>query len=150
MYISRNDTFKFLNYISWDILFQYRHRDGSTKIEAIVNWSRPQSFTRIHQFHELTPFYKRFIKNFSSIATPLTEILKVDKFSYKEKVQTNFDTLTQLVMHVPILMLHYFNHAFEMENNTWNMGIGTILSHGGHPITLFSEKLSNSRHKCST
>ncbi|KAI5351415.1 hypothetical protein L3X38_004306 [Prunus dulcis] len=42
------------------------------KIEAVVNWARPTSVTKIRSFLRLAEYYCRFVEGFSVIAAPLT------------------------------------------------------------------------------
>lgn len=50
------------------------------KIGAINSWPIPKSIHDVRSFHGLASFYRRFIKNFSSVAAPLTDCIKRDKF----------------------------------------------------------------------
>ena len=44
------------------------------KIEAILEWARPITVTEIRNFLGLAGYYRRFVKDFSKIATTLTRI----------------------------------------------------------------------------
>ena len=46
------------------------------KIEAVIEWQQPKNVTDIRSFLGLARYYRRFIKNFSKIAKPMTELLK--------------------------------------------------------------------------
>ena len=46
-----------------------------SKIEAVIEWKRPQNVTDIRSFLGLAGYYRRFIENFSKIAKPMTELL---------------------------------------------------------------------------
>ena len=45
------------------------------KIEVVVNWKQPQSVTKVRSFLGLAGYYRRFMKGFSIIASPLTKLL---------------------------------------------------------------------------
>ena len=55
-------------------------RDGvaidPSKVEAVLNWKRPETVTEIRSFLGLAGYYRRFIQNFSRIAMPLTKLTR--------------------------------------------------------------------------
>ena len=46
------------------------------KVKAIKEWPTPKSITKVRSFHSLASFYHRFVKDFSTLAAPLIEIVK--------------------------------------------------------------------------
>jgi len=73
--------------------------DGVTmnekKVESIKSWKAPASVKDIQIFIGFANFYRRFIKNFSVICPPITNLLKGDpkKFSWRKEQQEAFEDL---------------------------------------------------------
>ncbi|KAL5547217.1 hypothetical protein UlMin_006904 [Ulmus minor] len=64
------------------------------KIEAISQWSAPTSVTVIRSFLGLVGYYRRFVKGFSTLAAPLTTLMKKDwKFEWTDKCEQSFREL---------------------------------------------------------
>ena len=65
-----------------------------TKIEAVVNWKPPRNVTEVRSFLGLAGYYRRFLRGFSVIASPLTKLLtKGIKFEWINKCQNSFEQL---------------------------------------------------------
>jgi hypothetical protein len=52
------------------------------KVKAVKEWPTPKSITEGRSFHGLASFHQRFVKNFSTLAAPLTEIVKKSVFLF--------------------------------------------------------------------
>ena len=55
------------------------------KIKAIQEWPTPKHVGEIRSFHGLASFYRRFVLNLSSIASPLNKLVKKDLHFYVGK-----------------------------------------------------------------
>jgi len=112
------------------------------KIKSIQEWQTPQNVGDVRSFHGLASFYKRFVPNFSSLASPLNELVKKDTpFFWMEKHEKAFQRLKSQFTNAPILDLPNFSKTFELECDALGVGIGVMLLQGRPPITYFSEKL---------
>jgi hypothetical protein len=82
------------------------------KVKAIQEWPTPKSITDVRSFHGLASFYRRYVKDFSAIASPLTEIVKkVVGFKWGEEQENAFSLLKSKLISAPLPSLPDFNKA---------------------------------------
>ncbi|XP_019432645.1 PREDICTED: uncharacterized protein LOC109339632, partial [Lupinus angustifolius] len=121
------------------------------KIKAIQDWPTPKTVTEVRSFHGLASFYRRFVKDFSTLASPLNELVKENVvFHWDEKQEEAFNQLKAKLTSALVLLLSNFAKSLELECDASNIRIGAVLMQEGHPISYFSEKLSGASLNYST
>ena len=81
------------------------HVDES-KINAIKTWPQTTNLHQVHSFLGLVGFYRRFVKDFSTIASPLHAFSKKNAlFVWGPSQDSAFNELKNLLTHAPMLAL---------------------------------------------
>ena len=74
------------------------------KIQAVKDWANPKSVTKIRSFIGLAGYYRRFVKDFSKIAAPLTKLArKGEKYIWTEECASAFKELKNKLISAPVL-----------------------------------------------
>ena len=104
----------------------------------------------MRSFHGIASFYRKFIRNFSSICAPLTETMgggDRKEFKWTTRATRSFELLKKKVIEQPMLALPNFNKVFQVDCDASGSAIGAVLSQEGKPIAYFSEKLNDAKKK---
>ena len=117
------------------------------KASAVSSWPPPTDRHGLLQFLGLANYYRKFVKDFSIVAAPLTNLLRKDAdFLWSAECQEAFHRLKQALVTPPVLALPDVNAGFEITSDASNVGIGAVRSQKGKPIAHFSRKLKPAEH----
>ncbi|KAI3685880.1 hypothetical protein L6452_35141 [Arctium lappa] len=112
------------------------------KIEAMMSWKPPKSPSEIRSFLGLAGYYRRFIQDFSKIASSLTMLTKKNvKFVWTEDQEKAFRTLQKKLCEAPILSLPEGSEDFVVFSDASKMGLGCVLMQRGKVIAYTSRQL---------
>ena len=112
------------------------------KIRAIVDWPTPRTLTELRGFMGICSYYRRFVRGFSQLGAPLTDLTKKGAFQWTEKSQQAFEKLKEVMSTCPVLALPDFSRLFILECDASGVGIGVVLMQDRHLIVFESRKLS--------
>ncbi|XP_040249446.1 uncharacterized mitochondrial protein AtMg00860-like [Aegilops tauschii subsp. strangulata] len=74
-----------------------------TKIQAVTEWQTPSNVKEVRSFLGLVGYYRKFVEGFSSIARPMTQLLKKDKkFEWSPKCEESFQELKKRLTTAPV------------------------------------------------
>jgi len=127
-------------------------RDGikmsGEKVEAVLGWKSPNSITEVQSFLGFADFYRRFIKDYSRVAKPLTELTKKERgknWAWPQEAEAAFKELKKRFTTAPILA--HFDPAKPVivETDGSDFALGAVLSQRDekgclHPVAFHSRK----------
>ena len=125
-------------------------RVAADKVGAVQSWPTPSSVTEVRSFLGLANFYRRFVKDYSKLALPLTELTKEVSgpgFSWGAEQQKAFAELKAALCSPPVLLVPDQSKPFVLNTDACKFAIGAVLQqdHGNglQPIAYFSAKMSS-------
>ena len=101
-------------------------------------------------------YYRKFCKNFSVVASPLTQLLsKKSKFVWTPSCRRSFEQIKSLLCCSPVLKALDFSQPFRLAIDASGVGIGSVLlqvdsDNIEHPVSYFSRKFNSCQRNYST
>jgi hypothetical protein len=119
-----------------------------SKIEAVKDWATPQDLKQLQSFLGLCNYYRRFVRNYPTLASPLNDLTKkAIPFSWGESQDKVFKELKDKLMTAPILKSADMSQPFEIQTDGSQTGPGAVLQQRGdnrvtRPVAYMSHKLN--------
>ncbi|KAK1683765.1 hypothetical protein QYE76_044613 [Lolium multiflorum] len=125
-----------------DMLFKGGIAVDPAKIKTVTEWKAPATQTEVRAFLGLAGYYRRFVEGFSSIARPMTQLLKKDKkFEWTAKCEESFQQLKSRLTTSPILIMPDITKPFDVYCDASKIGLGCVLMQEGKVISYLSRQL---------
>nr|GEY43645.1 reverse transcriptase domain-containing protein [Tanacetum cinerariifolium] len=101
---------------------------NKAKVDVITKLPHPTTVKGIRSFLGHAGFYRRFIKDFSKIAKPMTRLLEKDTpFHFSKECVESFQTLKIKLTEAPILIAPDWDIPFELMCDASDFAIGAVL-----------------------
>ncbi len=123
---------------------------SNSKIQCVLDWPIPTRRKQVRSFLGFTNFFRRFIKNYSQLALPLTDLTVKDKpFKWTQEATLAFNNLKQATTTAPTLQPFDPSLPTKVEADASNFALGAILSQQRdalwHPIAFHSAKFDSTQ-----
>ena len=134
-------------------------RDGMRmmegKIQAVQDWPTPTSVSHIRSFIGTAGYYRKFIRDFSAIASPLTELTKDRvQFIWGESQVNAFQQLKAAIVAGPVLILPDPALPYVVHTDASGYAVGAVLQQdqgdGLKPIAYLSQKMCDAETRYPT
>ena len=118
-----------------------------SKVKAITDWPAPTTVCSVCSFLGLTNFYHRFIKDYATLAKPLTDLTQKDKaFTWGSTEANMFASLKTCFTTAPILAYPENDCQFRLETDASDFATRAVLSilkdDKWHPVAFSSHAMS--------
>ena len=124
--------------VSWTHHWSRWFEGGYGENKAIIEWPRPKNLIELRGFIGNCTYYKKFVKGFSQLTSPLTDLTKKDAFQWHEVAEKYFQRMKEVIRNCLILALPDFSNPSVLECDATGEGIGAVLKQGKHPINFES------------
>uniref|UniRef100_A0A674PAM1 Gypsy retrotransposon integrase-like protein 1 n=1 Tax=Takifugu rubripes TaxID=31033 RepID=A0A674PAM1_TAKRU len=123
-------------------------RPVSAKVQAIDAFPSPTTKKELMRFLGMVGYYRNFCVNFSTVVSPLTDLLKGNsKFHWSECCQRAFDNAKLLLSSAPVLAAPRLGEPFQLQVDASQVGAGAVLMQKDEqtierPVCFFSRKFN--------
>jgi transposase InsO family protein len=126
------------------------------KVKSVSDWPVPQTRKHVRSFLGLTGYYRKFIRAYSEIAAPLTDLTRKDKkFEWTAREQKAFDMLKERLSTADVLAHPDPKRPYEVMTDASDFAISGVLSQKQddgttRPIAFYSAKMNDAERRYAT
>lgn len=125
------------------------------KVAAVKDWPRPTNVQEVRSFNGFANFYRRFVRGYSLLALPLTELTRDGcTFTWGEPQQRAFGALKQALTSAPVLLVPDPKLPFTLNCDACDYAVGATLQQdqgsGLQPVAYRSRKLTPAERNYDT
>ncbi|GBG67790.1 hypothetical protein CBR_g914 [Chara braunii] len=104
-------------------------KPDDAKVASIRDWPCPQFVIEMRSFLGMTGYYRNFVKNYSIVAAPLTDLTRLDTpWEWTDKCDAAFRHLKHALTHHEVLKLPDPDKPFVVTTDASQYGIGAVLA----------------------
>ena len=112
------------------------------KVVAIQDWKVPKNATKVRSLLGLAGYYRKFIKEFAKISTPLTRLTKKNlAYAWDVDCDDAFQRLKRALTTAPVLVLPDGSKSFTVYTDACGTGLGAVLMQKGRVIAYGGRQL---------
>ena len=144
---------KRIEYLS-HIVYHGCIQPNPAKVRDLLKYSPPLNRKQTQALLGKASYYKRFMKDFATIVSPLNEFLIDTKSKWSTTMTTTVEYLQKRLTSEPILILPRINEPFQLETDASAYGVGGVLAQKREenwlPVAYFSRRLNKCERNYST
>lgn len=129
-----------------------------SKVEAISKIPRPQNVTELRSFLGLVNFYAKFVRNLSTVLSPLYDLLRKGvEWRWSKNCEAAFNTIKRILTSAEVLTHYDQNKPLTLTCDASARGIGGVLTQpregagagGERPVAYVSRSLNDAERNYS-
>jgi hypothetical protein len=122
------------------------------KVKAVEDYPQPQDQHQLRSFLGMCNYFRKYIKDYAPIISPLSILLRKDApYEWGDEQQQAFERVKQALVTSPVLIIPDWrsDKPFEITCDASYQGLSGVLTQDGHPVAYESRKLNGAESRYS-
>ncbi|GFS70735.1 transposon Tf2-8 polyprotein [Trichonephila clavipes] len=143
----------FQRYVSSHIVESGTIKPSPTKTLAVRKFPEPTTIKQVHSFLGLTGYLRKYIKDYSKIAKPLSDLRRKENLFVCGAQKEAFEKLKKIMSEAPILHIYNHERKTELHTDACKQGYAILLQEAEdgklHPVYYMSKKTNTAEENIS-